>query len=620
MEKLVKRKVTDPSLDPHENETSSVWSKEILEALFSFGIEQFIFAKGKSWPPKECGFLDLYSGKKGFAKACVQLGAPWVLTVDFLDGPQCDLLDSTVRSRIWFLLKSGVFLHVSAAPICASFSTAITPPVRSVLEPKGILPIRETMIQKIFEGNCHSEWLAALIRFCILTGLHYWVENPDGSFLWKQPEWLDLPKGAAKRFYRVDYCSFNAPWRKRTRFLTSGRLRDTKRFCTRDHSHTVLRGRSKKHKMSMTKLAEAYPRRLCYILAWAACSDVGLLKLNCNQSVGHDHRRIGEAKNPGPNRPRRDRDPLLDSVEMVRPQTLDIGRKAWDDFVAWIKDNMGSDLFRSLWLVPGLMGAMLGHYGRHVYECGQSLFSFRHLVVYAQRMYPGFRGHLQPAWNLINRWEELEPVNHRRPLPVKMVQAMVCLALAWEWIRVGAVILISFFGCCRPGEVLGALRGHLVLPCDLGQSDGPCFLRICKPKPGRRGMGRVQHSKILDQNVVRFLENLFGQRRANEKIYSGSPSAFRTRWNKLLLALGIPKDFELTPAGLRAGGTVHLYRSGTPILDILWALRLKNVETLQHYLQEISTQITMVDLPPAAKSNVIIFAEMYPFFLSTSKR
>ena len=65
---------------------------------------------------------------------------------------------------------------------------------------------------------------------------------------------------------------------------------------------------------------------------------------------------------------------------------------------------------------------------------------------------------------------------------------------------------------------------------------------------------------------------------------------------------------------------MHLYRSGTPILDILWALRLKNVETLQHYLQEISTQITMVDLPPAAKSNVIIFAEMYPFFLSTSKR
>ena len=42
---------------------------------------------------------------------------------------------------------------------------------------------------------------------------------------------------------------------------------------------------------------------------------------------------------------------------------------------------------------------------------------------------------------------------------------------------------------------------------------------------------------------------------------------------------------------------MHLYKQGLGILDILWALRLRNVETLQHYLQEISTEITMIDLP-----------------------
>ena len=50
-------------------------------------------------------------------------------------------------------------------------------------------------------------------------------------------------------------------------------------------------------------------------------------------------------------------------------------------------------------------------------------------------------------------------------------------------------------------------------------------------------------------------------------------------------------------------------------MDILWALRLKNVETLQHYLQEISTQITMFDLSPAAKVSIGAFADFFPFCL-----
>lgn len=69
---------------------SPLFSQEVLQCLLSFGKEQFIFQDGKSWPPVEKGFLDLYSGKKGFARAAVRYGAPWVLTVDFLDGPQCE--------------------------------------------------------------------------------------------------------------------------------------------------------------------------------------------------------------------------------------------------------------------------------------------------------------------------------------------------------------------------------------------------------------------------------------------------------------------------------------------------------------------------------------------------
>lgn len=110
--------------------------------------------------------------------------------------------------------------------------------------------------------------------------------------------------------------------------------------------------------------------------------------------------------------------------------------------------------------------------------------------------------------------------------------------------------------------------------------------------------------KIADSSVVSFLAGIYRDAPLDSFLYPGTSSAFRLRWSKLLEGLGIPSSSLLTPAGLRAGGTVELYRRGTPILDILWALRLKNVETLQGYLQEIATQITMVDLPIDARLSI----------------
>lgn len=182
------------------------WDSSLNELLISFGKDQFLFGEGHSWPPCTPGLLDLYSGKKGYAKSVVKLGAPWILVVDILDGPQCDLLDKTVRRKVETLLRGGVFLHCSAAPICSSFSTAITPPVRSPAEPRGIEPLRPSVKQKILDGNSHSIWLAMLVRLMISLKIGYWIENPDSSYLWRQPEWVDLPKGASLKFYRVDFC------------------------------------------------------------------------------------------------------------------------------------------------------------------------------------------------------------------------------------------------------------------------------------------------------------------------------------------------------------------------------------------------------------------------------
>ena len=117
----------------------------------------------------------------------------------------------------------------------------------------------------------------------------------------------------------------------------------------------------------------------------------------------------------------------------------------------------------------------------------------------------------------------------------------------------------------------------------------------------------MQHAKIFDEQVTQYLDSVFGDLQPSLPFFPGGPSVFMSRWSRLLAALQIPMHIPFTPAGLRAGGTVELYRRGTPILDIVWSLRLNNVETLQHYLQEISIQVTMVDMPFQEKT--------YPIFV-----
>jgi hypothetical protein len=591
---------------------------EAQEMLTSFGREQFI-SHDSVWPPSQPGFLDLYSGRRGLARFAVSYGAPWVLCIDVKDGPQCDLLSPEVCKKIEHMLALGVFIFMSAAMIGTSFSRAITPAVRSFEHPDGLAGVSWRMREKISVGNSHSRWLASLVRSCINMGIGYLVENPDNSFLWLQKEWTNLPHGAAERFFKVDFCRFNTAWRRRTRFLTNVRLAHARHLCQSDHRHLVLRGRSKKHGASWAKIGEPYPRGLCALLARSICLDLGIYSSPNSLPCRSNHRRIGEAKNPGPRfKKLQPKDvSALDKVELVSRATMALGSGQFEKFVFWVKQHFGGDALHYIWWVPTLFGAVLAAYGRHWYGLGGALYNYRYLVVYCQREIPNLRGGLDAAWKIISKWEELEPVQHRRPIPLALLQAMVVVALQWQWHRVAGILLLTFHACCRPGEVLGARRANLVLPEDLGGNYGdPCFLKITKPKPGRRGLGRIQHAKVRDGTVSRFLSSLFGKLNADEALYPGTASSFRTRWRHLLIALGVPPAAKISPGCLRAGGTVELYRQGMPIMDILWALRLKNLETLQHYLQEISTDVTMIDLPCSSRVLIQNMSLLFLHFLS----
>ena len=247
--------------------------------------------------------LDLFSGNCGVAKEMVRAGCPWVLTFDWARSSKEDLLCPELREKLVKLIHAGWFGSVGMAPICASFSPAITPPVRSRRFLRGKPGVSPAMRKKISQGNSHCDFCRSLILLCLEKGLAYFLENPDRSWLWKQKGYEDFENAASGSVFRLAFCRFGTPWQKNTRIATSTRLRSLRMPCLCKQKHLALRGYSRLHKKCWTKVAEPYPRGLAKLLGTALCAQAGWCeqkRLNVSGCCRCGSMRVGEAKNPGP--------------------------------------------------------------------------------------------------------------------------------------------------------------------------------------------------------------------------------------------------------------------------------------------------------------------------------
>ena len=296
----------------------------------------------------------------------------------------------------------------------------------------------------------------------------------------------------------------------------------------------------------------------------------------------------------------------------MRPATRLLQSKAVDKFDRWIRRNLPEETCESLLLVPRLRLLFLRTFGNDLFKKGEAMYIFRHLVVHLQQTYPGERTLLAPAWDLLSRWEIAEPVNHRPPIPRKVLDAFVSLALTWGWYRFACVTALAFHGAMRVGEPLRAVRSDIVLPAEACLQEEVCFVCIRAPKSGRRGKGRIQHSKICDSQVVRLVAAVFQDLEPDAPLYPSSASSYRRRWDKIAEALALPAELQITPGSLRPGGTIFLYHSGLPIADLMWRLRLRNISTLESYLQETGASNIFAALPVQVKHNVQHCSEMLP--------
>ena len=212
---------------------------------------------------------------------------------------------------------------------------------------------------------------------------------------------------------------------------------------------------------------------------------------------------------------------------------------------------------------------------------------------------------------MVTRWELVEPTIHRTPLPTAIFRAMMTVALSWKWFRFSGVLCLAFLGIARPGEPLSACRSELVLPRDMMTDDNSvAYLKVLKPKTRHRGKGNIQHISVHETEFILFLDSVFGAVPKEDRLYACSPSAFRRRWDAILEALLIPKSSTLTPGGLRGGGCVHAFQKGCDLPKLLWRMRIKHLQTLESYLQDVAASTVISELPSAARERVRCAAAM----------
>ena len=598
----------------------TVLTTAATEMLRPFSADQFVTPSGDSTSADltQAGHLDLFSGCRVAAQKLAQRTGKWVLCFDLKHHPSEDLLDHRLQAKLEHMLRAGCFLSLTAGPVCASFSRAICPPVRTAAEPLGIQDMTDSMRKKVEIGNAMANWVAAAVEICLELGITNWTENPAGSFLWRIPSWSGLISKYQLQSFYTDYCRWGTPWRKRTRFYGRFGAAGMTLLCECGRPHVKLRGYSREHKMSWTKAAEGYPPRLAGFLATAVAESLKPVArrrtLDPASCAKASSKRVGEAQNPGPRLRSGDRGPGdLESISLVRPATQMLQQRVHERFIRWLSSELSTECMESLGTCPRLQLHFLRAFGNWLYQQGDPIYLYRHLVVYLQQMYPTDRPILTGAWELLSKWESLRPVNHKPPLPKLVLDAFISIGLLWGWERWCAVTLLAYHGATRTSEPLQARRSDLVLPEDSGIERDVCFLRVNAPKPGRRGRGRVQHARISDRFTVKLAQRILGPLQPDQLLYPASSSSYRRRWNKLLEELEIGSELRLTPGCVRGGGAVFLYHNEVAVMDILWRLRLRHLGTLEHYLQEVGAVNLVQQLSAKTRAKVVSASGMLPY-------
>ncbi len=171
-------------------------------------------------------FIEIFAGCARLTAAMAELGLRTACPIENKHGPWCDVECESVCQVILQWLERGLIWYAHFGTPCTNHSRART----TAKHEHSMAPL---------------EFTARCLEVCVRKEIHWSLENPRDSGIWRHP--LILPYMGMATIVEWDNCRYGACYRKATKLITSlGSLSALHRRCAEhpnpQHEHEILEG------------------------------------------------------------------------------------------------------------------------------------------------------------------------------------------------------------------------------------------------------------------------------------------------------------------------------------------------------------------------------------------
>ena len=247
--------------------------------------------------------------------------------------------------------------------------------------------------------------------------------------------------------------------------------------------------------------------------------------------------------------------------------------KALGAFMTWACSTLCLDVDAVLSSSRSAALALRG-FGLYLYSAGHPRYLLVYAITAVQDLYPEYRSHLTPAWQVDKKWQQSEPGECRPVISQPIVEAAVALAICWGWLDWAALTLIGFLCTLHPAEMVPLVRQDIVFP------DRVAYAHIRNPKTQR--FARRQHCRLGDTHTLRFLSSLYLSLPFIARLFRGSLHTYRRQWNAIMERLSVPHTLAskgAAPGVLRGSGATFMYLETEDLPLIAWRGRWSKTKT-----------------------------------------
>ena len=234
--------------------------------------------------------------------------------------------------------------------------------------------------------------------------------------------------------------------------------------------------------------------------------------------------------------------------------------------------------------------------GEPLLTIGDALSAFHFYEPWSKRKIPH-------SWKLFAVWRRIELPSRAPPLTLELVRSMSAYELHKGHLEMATILVLSFHCLLRTGEAL-KLRA---VDFTLNSSQGICSLK--ETKSGRRNSANEAIS-ITDFVVLELLSTLCSVKKdlglEMQPLWSGSGSAFRTRFRNLCTSFGLQRH-NFRPYSLRRGGATHTFQMSHSMELALMRGRWESSKVAKVYIMDALSYLPSIQRTPRTSKMLLKF-------------